>query len=115
MDDPTNEDLAMTVNAFGTLMQSTLPLFDETLTITDGEFTTIVTLSATAGAGIIAAAGGGVWWTVGATTLGGPIVVGVAGAVAVGFGIGAIVEGVKWGNRQKTNRKALYNAFCQPS
>jgi len=98
----------MTVNAFGILMQSTLPLFGETVTITDGEFAIIAALTGVAGAGALAAAGGSIWLTVAASSLGGPIaMMAVGGVVAVGCGVSAIVEGIKYNNRQKTNRESL--------
>lgn len=94
------------MNTFGILMQSTLPLFNELYVVTDAEFATIATLSGVAGASVVAAAGGGIWWTMaaaGATT--GPIgVVAVGGVFAFSFGVAAVVEGVKWGNKQDTNR-----------
>lgn len=109
LENPTSEELALTVNTFGILMQSTLPLFNELYVVTDAEFATIATLSGVAGASVVAAAGGGIWWTMaaaGATT--GPIgVVAVGGVFAFSFGVAAVVEGVKWGNKQDTNPSAV--------
>ncbi|KAF2823261.1 hypothetical protein CC86DRAFT_469099 [Ophiobolus disseminans] len=103
MDNPTNEDLATTVNAFGILMQSTLPLFDQLYTISDAEFSTVASLSLAAGGGVLASAGG-VWWAMAASSVGGPVAMIAAGAaVAVGCGVGAIVKGIEWGNKQKLN------------
>jgi hypothetical protein len=87
-------------------MQSTLPLFNELYVVTDAEFATIATLSGVAGAGAVAAAGGGIWWSLAAAgATAGPIGVATLGGVfALSFGIAAIVEGVKWGNKQDTNR-----------
>lgn len=42
----------------------------------------------------------------GAAIAGGPLTVAAAGgAIAVGCGVAAVVEGVKWGRRQQTDRK----------
>ena len=99
----------MTVNTFGILMQSTLPLFNELYVVTDSEFATIATLSGIAGAGVVGLAGGGAWWAMAAAgAAGGPIgVMAAGGVIAVSFGVAAICEGVKWGNKQNTNRKHL--------
>jgi hypothetical protein len=94
------------VNTFGILMQSTLPLFNELYVVTDAEFATIATLSGVAGAGVATAVGGGIWWSMAAATAtAGPIgTLAVGGVFAVAFGVAAIVEGVKWGIKQDTNR-----------
>ena len=99
----------MVVNSFGTLMQSTLPLYDRTITITDLEFATVMSLSATAGAGIAVVGGGALWYAMAASAVAGPVgLMIVGGAVAAGTGIAAIVKGIEWGDAQKTNRKIIH-------
>jgi hypothetical protein len=98
----------MTINSFGTLMQSTLPLFDITLNITDKEFATVSTLVAGASVGLLATGGAGLWmWTAGAAT--GPVgLLAVTGISTLALGTAAIREGLKWGERQKNNRSYMY-------
>lgn len=96
-------------------MQSTLPLFNELYVVTDVEFATIATLSGVAGAGVATAVGGGIWLSVvgAATATAGPIgTLAVGGVFAIAFGVAAIVEGVKWGIRQDTNRTSCYSRAC---
>lgn len=88
-------------------MQSTMPLFEKTLVITDLEFSQITGLSAVAGIGLCAVGGGGIWYgsLAAGASIGGPIgMIAAGGALAVGFGVAAIVEGIKWGKEQSTNR-----------
>ena len=102
---PTIDDIAMTINSFGNLMQSTLPLFDVTLTISDDEFTSITALAAAAGVSGIATVSAAVWTLCSAAGVLGPVgLLGGAAVATVAFSAAAIVEGVKWGDRQKTNR-----------
>ncbi|OCK98866.1 uncharacterized protein K441DRAFT_653219 [Cenococcum geophilum 1.58] len=102
---PTIDDIAMTINSFGNLMQSTLPLFDVTLTISDAEFTSITALAAAAGVSGIATVSAAVWTLCSAAGALGPVgLLGGAAVATVAFSAAAIVEGVKWGDRQKTNR-----------
>jgi hypothetical protein len=95
----------MTINSFGSLMQSTLPLFDVTLTITDAEFAKVTGLAASAGVSLAALGGGGIWMLCAGAAAGPVGLVAFAGCATVALGTAAIVEGVKWGKRQETNRK----------
>jgi hypothetical protein len=52
----------MTINVFGTLMQTTLPLFTVSLNITDKKFSEVTSLIAKAGVGLVATGGAGVWY-----------------------------------------------------
>lgn len=105
LDSPTADDIAMMINSFGSLMQSTLPLFDVTLAISDAEFTKVTAWAASAGVSLAALGGGGLWMLcAGAAT--GPVGLTIAGGCAtVALGATAVAKGVKWSKRQKTNRK----------
>jgi hypothetical protein len=92
-------------------MQSTLPLFDATLAISDTEFASIVNLSLAGGLGLAGLGSGATWlWCAGATT--GPVGLMLAGgATAAAFGAKALYDGVKWGKRQKLERECFYYPF----
>lgn len=97
----------MTVNAFGTLMQATWPLFEKTLVITDLELSQIAGLSTVAGVGLCAVGGGGLWYgsLAAGASVAGPIgLIAYGGAIAVGFGVAAICEGIRMGKEQTSNR-----------
>jgi hypothetical protein len=93
-------------------MQSTLPLFDVTLTISDAEFANIAGLSIAGGVGLASLGTGGAWlWYAGASA--GPMGLLFAGGVtAVAAGAVAICESVKWGEKQKTNREHIFGLVC---
>jgi hypothetical protein len=105
--DPTTDEIATTINSFGSLMQSTMPLFSATLAISDAEFATVTGLAVAGGVGLAGLGGGGVWlWASGSAA--GPLGLLAASAVtAVAFGAAAVFEGVKWGKRQKIARKTF--------
>ena len=103
-------------------MQSTLPIFDATLAISDTEFASIFGLSIAGGVGLAGLGSGGIWlWCAGATA--GPVGLLLAGGTtAAAFGAAAIFEGVKWGKRQRLERELLSRSavwcsvqFCSPS
>ncbi|OCL11388.1 hypothetical protein AOQ84DRAFT_374033 [Glonium stellatum] len=99
------DDIAMTINSFRNLMQYTLPLFDVTLTISDAEFTA---LAAAAGVSGIATVSAAVWTLCSAAGALGPVgLLGGAAVATVAFSAAAIVEGIKWGDRQKTNPSVI--------
>src|SRR4051794_1947531 len=98
MDKPSADDLAITINALGTLMQTTMPLFSVALSITDAEFKEIVPKIAAAGAGLAAAFTAGSLIYFGAAALLGPVgIVGAAASViGAAFGTGAVKDGAAW-------------------
>lgn len=105
---PTPDDMAVTINSFGALMQSTLPLFSATLSISDAEFTHIPILAAFAGASLLTTGSAGIWALSATAGALGPLgLLGGAAIATVAFGTAAIVESVKWGERQRTNPSAL--------
>ena len=96
----------MTINAFGKLMQTALPLFTLILTVSDAEFATISTSLLAAGAGLTTPIGaGGYMLSAGTITAGTAGLLAFGSIATVGFGVVAILKRVKWGQRQKTNRK----------
>src|SRR5213083_1441506 len=107
MEKPAADDLAITINAFGNLMQTTMPLFKVTLAVTDAEFKEIAPKIAVAGVGLATAltAGGLIYF--GAAAALGPIgLVGAAASViGVAFGTNAAKEGAAWKQKQQTDRK----------
>jgi hypothetical protein len=88
-------------------MQSTLPLFDATLAISDTEFASISGLSIAGGVGLAGLGSGGIWlWCAGATA--GPVGLLLAGgATAAAFGAAAVFEGIKWGKKQRLERESF--------
>lgn len=101
--------MAITINAFGNLMQTTMPLFNVTLAITDAEFKEMAPLVTVAGLGLATAVAAGSWIYFGAAAALGPVGLlgAAAGAIAVAFGKNAIAEGAAWKRKQDTNRKNL--------
>jgi hypothetical protein len=98
--------LAITINAFGNLMQTTMPLFNVTLAITDAEFKEMAPLVTVAGLGLATAVAAGSWIYFGAAAFGPVGLLGAAAsAIAVAFGKNAIAEGAAWKRKQDTNRK----------
>lgn len=107
MEKPTADDLAITINSFGSLMQTTMPLFHATLAISDEEFKDILPNLAIAGVGAAAAVAAGSFIYFGAATLLGPVglVGAAAGAISLAFGAKGAKKGTEWWEDQKTNRK----------
>src|SRR5436189_5453327 len=104
LDSPGVDDLAVTINTFGNLMQTTLPLFDVTLAVKDEEFSTVAGLSGITGLSLATSIGAGGWMWLGAASTGPLGLLAVAGTCAGAFGAATVVQGVKWNQRQKTNR-----------
>jgi len=99
-------------------MQSTLPLFDATLAISDKEFASILNLSIAGGVGLAGLGSGATWlWCAGATT--GPVGLMIAGGATVAaFGAKALYDGVKWSKKQSLEREfffAIFLYFFSPS
>ena len=103
----TADDFAIAINAFGNLMQTTMPLFQTTLAITDAEFKDIVPSLAAAGVGLATAftAGGLVYF--GAAALLGPVGIfgAAAGVITAAFGTKAARGGAAWNKKKQTNRE----------
>lgn len=88
-------------------MQSTLPLFDATLAISDVEFAALAGLTIAGGVGLASFGSGGLWLLyagASATPLG---LLFAGGAAAAMFGGAAIRQSMKWGNKQQTDRKTI--------
>lgn len=92
-------------------MQSTLPLFDATLAISDKEFASILNLSIAGGVGLAGLGSGATWlWCAGATT--GPVGLMIAGGATVAaFGAKALYDGVKWSKKQSLERELFSLSF----
>ncbi|KAH8903542.1 hypothetical protein BR93DRAFT_986246, partial [Coniochaeta sp. PMI_546] len=105
MEKPTADDLAMTINSFGNLMQTTMPLFHVTLTISEEEFKEILPTIAIAGVGAAAAVAAGSLIYLGAASLLGPVglVGAAAGAIGIAFGKKGAQKGAEWKADKETN------------
>lgn len=106
MEKPTADDLAMTINSFGNLMQTTMPLFHVTLAISEEEFKEILPTIAIAGVGAAAAVAAGSLIYLGAASLLGPVglVGAAAGAIGIAFGKKGVQKGAEWKADKETNR-----------
>ncbi|OIW24563.1 hypothetical protein CONLIGDRAFT_673710 [Coniochaeta ligniaria NRRL 30616] len=109
MEKPTPDDLAITINSFGNLMQTTMPLFHATLAINDEEFKEILPNLAIAGVGAAAAVAASSLIYFGAATLLGPVGLmgAAAGAIGLAFGAKGAKKGAEWKEDQKSNPSAV--------
>ncbi|KAK0716795.1 hypothetical protein B0T26DRAFT_267226 [Lasiosphaeria miniovina] len=102
---PTPDDLAITINAFGNLMQTTMPLFRATLAVSDDELRDILPTLVIAGATAATAIGAGGLVYFGVASLFGPVGIIGAAASAAGLAFGSMgaKKGAEWMESQQNN------------